>query len=32
MIVGLAGEGAFMAYLLVKGLDEQRWREQAKLA
>jgi hypothetical protein len=31
-IVGLVGEGTFMGYLLVKGLDEQRWREQAKLA
>jgi hypothetical protein len=28
-IVGLVGEGTFMGYLLVKGLDERRWREQA---
>jgi len=32
MIVGLVGEGTFMGYLLVRGLDEQRWMEQAKLA
>lgn len=31
MIVGLIGEGTLMAYLLARGLDEQRWREQAKL-
>lgn len=32
MIVGLIGEGTFMVYLIVKGLDEQGWREQAMLA
>lgn len=32
VIVGLIGEGALMGYLLVKGLNETRWREQAKLA
>ena len=31
-VVGLVGEGTFMGYLLVKGLDERRWREQARLA
>lgn len=31
-IVGLVGEGTVMGYLLLKGLDERRWREQAKLA
>jgi drug/metabolite transporter superfamily protein YnfA len=31
-LVGLVGEGTLMVYLLVKGLDERRWREQAKLA
>jgi Domain of unknown function (DUF4386) len=31
MVVGLIGEGTFMVYLLVKGLDEPRWREQAHL-
>jgi len=29
-IVGLIGEGTLMGYLLVKGLDERRWREQAQ--
>jgi len=29
MVVGLIGEGALMLYLLVKGVDERRWREQA---
>lgn len=32
MIVGLIGEGSVMVYLLAKGLDEQRWREQARMA
>jgi hypothetical protein len=31
-LVGLVGEGTLMGYLLVKGLDERRWREQAKMA
>ena len=31
-LLGLVGEGTLMGYLLVKGLDEQSWREQAKLA
>jgi len=31
-IVGLFGEGAFMGYLLVRGLDERQWREQAGIA
>jgi drug/metabolite transporter superfamily protein YnfA len=30
-LVGLVGEGTLMGYLLVKGLDERRWREQAKM-
>ena len=29
-LVGLIGEGTVMGYLLVRGLDEQRWREQAR--
>ncbi len=28
MIVGLIGEGTLILYLLVWGLDEQRWRDQ----
>lgn len=33
MVVGLIGEGSVMVYLLAKGLDEPRWRDQhAKLA
>jgi len=28
MVVGLIGEGSVMVYLLAKGLDESRWREQ----
>jgi len=31
-LVGLVGEGTLMGYLLAKGLDERRWREQANLA
>ncbi|MBV9406810.1 MAG: DUF4386 family protein [Acidobacteriaceae bacterium] len=31
MIVGLIGEGTLMLYLLVKGLNERQWREQANL-
>jgi hypothetical protein len=31
-IVGFVGEGTLMVYLLVKGLDERRWREQAGVA
>jgi len=31
MVVGLIGEGTLMGYLLIKGLDERRWREQARL-
>jgi hypothetical protein len=31
VIVGLIGEGALMGYLLVKGLNERQWREQAGL-
>jgi hypothetical protein len=31
-IAGLVGEGTFMGYLLLRGLDELRWREQARLA
>ncbi len=30
-IVALIGEGTLTGYLLVKGVDERRWREQAKL-
>jgi hypothetical protein len=31
-ILGVIGEGTLMVYLLVRGLDERRWREQPKLA
>lgn len=30
MIVGVLCEGTLMMYLLIKGLDEQRWRERAR--
>jgi hypothetical protein len=32
MLVGVMGEATFTGYLLLRGLDEQRWRDQAKLA
>lgn len=32
MIVGLVGEGALMGYLLLRGLNERGWEEQAELA
>jgi Domain of unknown function (DUF4386) len=32
LIVGVLSETALMGYLVIKGLDEPRWREQAVLA
>lgn len=31
MIVGVLGEATFMGYLVIKGLDEVRWRKRANI-